>query len=247
MKNQSLKWITTAAMVFALSLPAGAAQIIVNGGFESFLSGWSIDNQQGSVGGFALQTGTTNPQNAVTVPAPPEGSNAAMSGGEGPGSHVLYQSFTISQSVGSALLSFSLFLDNQEGAFYVPNPATLDFSGNFFNQQFRVDVMKDSATPFSVAGTDILANVYQTASNDPATSGYTTVTFDLTSVVNANLGTALRLRFAEVDNANLFSAGVDAVSLVTTDANSGVPEPSSWLTMACGLAGLGAYLRRRKR
>src|SRR5947209_3145968 len=97
-------WIS-AALACLLSLQA-RAESINNGGFESGFSGWTRANQTGSEGGFSLQSGTLSPVNEDTVPAPPAGSAAAMSDAQGPGSHVLYQSFVVSAPVSFTFLSF---------------------------------------------------------------------------------------------------------------------------------------------
>lgn len=224
----------------ALSLsPLPAAEIVSNGSFESSLTGWNTANAAGSDGSFSLQTGTASPVSASTVPAPPSGLNAAMTDAQGPGSHILYQDFTIAAPVGSAVLSFASFLGNQAGAFSVPSPNTLDFGVAAFNQQARVDILRASASPFSVTAADILMSVFQTTPGTSAGTGYVIRTMDLTSLFNTNLNTPLRLRFAEVDNVAPFQFGVDNVSLQT----SPVPEPSSFLTAALGLLAAFYFLR----
>ena len=90
---------------------------------------------------------------------------------------------------------FDLFLKNQASVYY--SPSTLDYSlfGKTPNQQFRADIMSTTADLQSVSD-GVLANIYQTQPDDPAVSGYNTVTFDL----GAFAGQTVRLRFAEVDN-----------------------------------------------
>jgi hypothetical protein len=195
-------------------------------------------NQVGSEGNFLLQTGTVSPTNGDPVPAPPGGSVAAMTDAFGPGSHVLYQDFVV--PTGSAHLSFSLFIGNRANSFFTP--ASLDFSTPALNQQARVDILKAGTDPFSVAASDVLLNVYQTHVGDPIVSGYNTLNFDLSSLFSANTGQTLRLRFAETDNVFSQQLGVDNVSLET----SAVPEPSSLLLSATGLAGLVAICRRHR-
>lgn len=218
--------------VFALLLaPLPAAEIISNGSFESGLTGWTTANAPGGDGSFFSQTGTLSPVNSSAVPAPPSGARAAMTDAQGPGSHVLYQDFTVTAPVGSAVLSFASFIGNQAGAFFVPSPNTLDFGVAAFNQQARVDILRATAAPFSVAGPDILMNVFQTSPGSSAGAGYTVRSVDLTPLLNANLNTLLRLRFSEVDNVSTLQFGVDNVSLQT----SAVPEPSSVLLGGFGL------------
>jgi hypothetical protein len=241
MKTIKTVVISLAALTFtfALTLPAEAAPVLTNGGFESGFAGWTIADSLGSDGTFFLQSGTASPFNGDPVPAPPGGSNAAMSDGGAPGSHVLYQDFTISSSAGQFLLSFDLFIGNRDGFF--ASPLTLDFGVNEANQQVRVDIMKTSADPFSVAAGDLLSNLYQSQAGDPLVSGYATYSFDITSLVNANLGNPLRLRFAETDNMAPLQAGVDNVNVATTT----VPEPSTFFLLSAGLGGLALFRRKR--
>jgi hypothetical protein len=224
----------TLIAAFACTLtPAIAAEIINNGGFSSGFAGWTVANQAGSDGAFFLQTGASSPVNGTTVPAPPGPTMAAMTDAQGPGTHVLYQDFVVPGGVASAVLSFDTFIGNRASAFFVPSPASLDFAAPAFNQQARIDILLGSATSFSVAGSDILSNVFQTNAGDALVSGYTSHSIDITSVLNAHLNTPLRLRFAETDNVNVFQFGVDNVSLATGDG-AAVPEPSSLVTAALG-------------
>lgn len=230
-------WVTLAC---ALSVPA-SAELITNGGFESALVGWSTVNQLGSEGTFFVQTGTQSPVNMFTVPAP-QGTQAAMSDAAGPGSHVLYQDFlvpTLAPSLPGMFLSFNVYVNNDHGAPNFFTPANLDFSTPTLNQQARVDIMKSSADPFSVDSADILQNLYRTSTTDPLVSGYTNLTFNLTSLLQANQGQTLRLRFAEVDNVAPFNFGVDSVSI------NDIPEPSTIMLTLSGLLGT-VFLRRRR-
>jgi hypothetical protein len=229
------------AATIALVIPthAAALELISNGGFEAGFAGWTRADQLGSEGTFALQTGTTSPVNALPVPPPPEGVQAAMTDAMGPGSHLLYQDFLVPTLVSNATLSFMLFVNNQAPDFFTP--PHLDFATPDLNQQARVDILGVGADPFSVAAADVLFNAFATLSGDPLVSGYLTYTFDLTALLNGNLGQTLRLRFAEVDNVFLFNLGVDAVRLVVNEQR--VPEPATWLLVAVG-AVAAARVRR---
>src|SRR5437667_9709469 len=236
---------TLAAVVLGLAAisSADAIPVISNGGFEAGLTSWTKADQLGSEGTFFSQSGTVSPVNGDPVPAPPEDTKAAMTDAQGPGSHVLYQDFVATAD--PAALSFALFIGNRASLF--ATPASLDFSTPTLNQQARVDILKNTADPFSVAGTDVLLNLYQTGVGDPLISGYNTITTDISALLAAHVGETLRLRFAETDNVFAFELGVDAVRIDPITAP--IPEPASMLLLGAALAVLagcrvGARSRR---
>jgi hypothetical protein len=231
-----------AASLFALLTPVANAQnLILNGGYEAGFANWTVNDQADGSGGWFIQSGTGSPLNGFPVPGQTVGRFAAMSDQGGPGSHVLYQDFVVPVGVTTAILQYDLFLNNSAGAYFTPD--TLDFTLGP-NQQARVDILTSTSNSFSVAGGDVLQNSYQTQVGDPAVSGYTTITMDVTALLQANAGQTLRLRFAEVDNQLFFNMGVDNVSLnVRADAN--VPEPGS-IALLVGL-GTGISLLRKRR
>lgn len=222
----------SATLVCISATPAVAQQLITNGGFESGFTGWTRTDQIGSEGTWAQQSGTSSPVNAFAVPAPPGGATAAMTDAQGPGSHILYQDFTVPPTLGMATLQFDLYINNHAIDFF--SPTSLDFSTPALNQQVRVDILTTSADPFSVSPADILMNIYRTQSGNPLVAGYTTIVSDLTAFFSAHPGETLRLRFAEVDNVNFLNAGIDNVSIT-------VPEPAS-LSLVLGSLGLVGLL-----
>ena len=238
---------TLAAAVLSLAATSSvhAIPVIANGGFEAGLTSWTRVDQLGSEGTFFSESGTSSPVNGDPVPAPPEGTKAAMTDAQGPGSHVLYQDFVATAD--AAALRFALFIGNRAGLFVTPAPASLDFSTPALNQQARVDILKNTADPFSVAASDVLLNLYQTKDGDPLISGYNTVTTDISALLAAHAGETLRLRFAETDNVLTFQLGVDNVRFDPISAP--IPEPASMLLLGAALAVLagcrvGARSRR---
>lgn len=227
-----------------IALPAHAVPI-VNGGFEEGMEGWTVADQVGSDGSFRLQSGATSPRTGTAVPAPPGGSNAAMTDGEAGGSHILYQDFSQDSAVGRATLSFDLFIGNRADAFYLPATPTLDWATVVLNQQARADILVGGSDPFSMAAADLLMNLFATGLADPLVSGYNRVEVDITDLLNANLGATLRLRFAEVDNVAPFQFGVDNVVLAI-GGPAEVPEPASLALLLAGLAAGGLAARRRR-
>jgi PEP-CTERM motif len=238
MRHLRMTLMVGSALCLLVAPASYAAPLIVNGGFEAGFSSWTIANSVGSDGTFFLQAGTTSPVNGLAVPAPPGGVFAAMTDAQGPGGHVLYQDFlAVAQS---SVLSFDLFVGNRADRFAAP--PTLDWTTPALNQQARVDILRAGADPFSVSPADVLATFYQTLPGAPLVSGYNTFSFDVSTLLAANAGQMLRLRFAEVDNLNIFQLGVDNVSL----QEAVIPEPATLMLCATGLIGLAIRRGRRQ-
>lgn len=217
--------VCTAALIaagtFLTNTAHARSELVSNGGFESGFSGWTRVDQLGSGGSFLDQTGLSSPLNGLAVQAPSEGTHAAMTDGDAPGTHILYQDVFIPTGMTQGTLRFSLFINNTAAAF--STPATLDWSTPALNQQARVDIIRAAADPFSVLAADIFQNLFQTAVGSPLVTGYNPFTVDISPLIVAHGGETIRLRFAEADNVNIFNFGVDAVSLDV------VPSPSSGL------------------
>jgi hypothetical protein len=203
--------------------PASAATV-GNGGFETGdLGSWTVVDQPGSGGSWFNYTGTNSPVSGSTIAAPPQGTRGATSDMSSPGSHVLYQDIIL-ESGATHTLSLTLYYRN-----YAPDfatPATLDFSSGT-NQQYRVDIMRTAAATDSVAPGDVLASVFQTRAGDPSTMAPTPMTIDLTPFG----GQTVRLRFAQVDNQAVFTAGVDAVSITSQGATTLANNASAGTTV----------------
>ncbi|MEO7368440.1 MAG: hypothetical protein ABIZ36_10810, partial [Gemmatimonadaceae bacterium] len=186
----------------------GSTNVITNGSFETAFSGWTVYNEALGSGDWYAQTGTLSPlTNFYSVPAPTNGTYAAMTDQYGPGSHILYQDFTVPAG---AELSYDRFIGNRPGIFFTPSTLSYAISAGS-NQQARVDIMDPSATVTDL-GTGVLAAIYATAVGDPPVSGYTNQTASLSALA----GQSVRLRFSEVDNTGYFNMGIDNVSVRTT-------------------------------
>ncbi|KAK9823743.1 hypothetical protein WJX72_005081 [[Myrmecia] bisecta] len=113
---------------------------LANGGFEAGFDGFVISTQASPISGtWYLQAGTTAPLNQHFVVAPPpQGSAAAMTDQDGPGSYQLYFSYHINGP--GEVLSFKYFINNQAITF--ATPSSFDFNrGNAVpNQQALVFV-----------------------------------------------------------------------------------------------------------
>jgi hypothetical protein len=213
------------------------SQLVTNGGFETgSLAGWTATLQAGSAGNLFALGGSMMPLSGMSTVGPASGSFYAVSDQSAPGTFALIQPFTVSGPVSDVVLSFSLFANSYGGVFV--NPAGLDWTVPAANQFARVDILSAGASPFDT-GSGVLMNFYLGADSGPNPHPYTNYSFDITSLVGA--GGTFQLRFAEVNNIDVFNLGVDNVSIVTTVG--GVPEPSSIVLAAMGIVGL--FLARR--
>ena len=192
----------TACLLF---VPAAGAANIRNGGFEEGnFQGWTVADK--GAGTWFVYSGTTTPGNGFTVDAPPEGTFAAVSDQPAPGAHVLYQTLKLGTE-GAQVLSFNLYYHNFAEEFCTPS--SLDSTGEEgCNQQYRVDILRKGADPFSVSSNDVLRTLFRTEVGDPLTLGPTPMSFKLT-----HLHGKVILRFAEVDTETFFNASVDDVTL----------------------------------
>jgi hypothetical protein len=198
----------------ALAVPAGAsAATITNAGFESGdLTGWTVvDSGSGT---WSVYSGPTGPGVGLAIGVPPEGTYGAATSQGNLGTHVLYQDVALEAGY-THTLKLSIYWVNN-AAFVTPSPQTLDATGGA-NQQYRIDVMKPSAAATSVDPADVLASVYQSQAGDPTTQAPREVTADLSALA----GQTVRLRIAEADNQDYFSAAVDDVRIAST----AIPAP----------------------
>ncbi len=160
-----------------------------------------------------------------------------MSDQTGPGSSVLYQSFSIGGAASSATLSFSMF---------VRNFATTTIGSGLVhtgaaNQHARVDLLYGMVDPFDVSAATVVRNFYLGADVEGgAVAPWIDYLFDITG--DLSLAGTYTLRFAHVDNQGFFHQGIDDVSLVV----SAVPEPSSVALVMIGMVGAGLVKRRRR-
>jgi hypothetical protein len=224
---------------------AAGAELITNGNFEagSFV-GWTGTDRAGGSGSFFLSTpGANTPLSGVFPTSAagglPHGSFYAVSDQLGPGTHALAQGFVVAAGAGRVVLSFDLFVNDQSGIGPIVNPAGLDHNA-VPNQHARVDVLSAGAGPFDTGAT-VLGNFYLGVDLGVNPNPFAHYEFDITALVGA--GGSFILRFAEVDNQGFLNAGVDNVSVFSTDPDT-VPEPATLWLLGIGMLAIGLARRR---
>lgn len=214
--------------LFALVAIGGAGASVSNGGFETgSFTGWTVVNS-GS-GGWYVYTGTRSPLSGHTVFAPPEGTHGATTDQGGPGSHILYQDLVL-PAASKDTLTLEPYYTNT--GFGFATPASLSQNAGA-NQQYRIDIIKPTASITSLSADDILATAFQTHVGDARSKAPSVVSVDL----SAFAGQTVRLRIAEVDNQGYFEAGIDNVQLTSTPLDSTPPTASPTQAPAANDAG----------
>jgi hypothetical protein len=206
--------VTTTTGAVAQSASETASDVTVttigvpNGGFETGdFTHWNGANQISGSSDWFVYEGTESPLSGFRIAAPPQGNFAATTDQENPGSHILYRNIKLESGMRHEL-SFYLYYRNRAGEFFARD--TLDFRVEP-NQQYRVDLLRPKADPFTVDPEVIRARLFRTGVGDPNRKQPTLMTFNLTRFA----GDTVRLRFAEVDNQGFFQASVDRVRVTS--------------------------------
>ncbi len=211
--------------IAVMSQPALAATV-TNGSFETGdFTGWTVTPQTESAGTWTVATGTSSPLSEHPTPAASCDSHQAVYDQTEESSAVLIQDLTL-EAGETHTLSFTHWYVNYDSSGPASeglhpavdatpiwgSPDSLDFNFDGTNQQYRVDILKAGADPFSVAPADVLKTIFQTQPGDPGSLDPTPVTVDL----SAFAGQSVQLRFAAVDNDDYLNVGVDCVALTST-------------------------------
>ena len=203
--------VLSLSLVAALALGCGdddVQHLIENGDFETGdLTSWTISN--GGSGTYRVTDDTlvaSTPTEGGVLP-PPQGTYAAISDMDNPGTHILYQDVDIPGGAQAAFRA-TIYLKNLHADYIIAPTAGLAFDGGESNQQFRIDAM-DPAAAVDDVGAGVLLNIYQTQPGDSLVTGYRTVSADLSSLA----GETVRIRFAQVQTQFFLHVGIDQVDV----------------------------------
>lgn len=212
-----------------LAAPAGAGELVTNGGFETGdFTGWTPVNDGGTAGcGVNVwtvnSTGAQGCSGLTPTPAPNDGTFAAYNTFDGDAvNYTLSQTLAIPTDAIGGTLSFedTVHLNNNG------NPRTVQF-----------DI-------YDATNTTLLQTLYSQAYTT-GSQGWTTFTADASAALLADAGETVTLRltnFVPDSYAGPGGFGVDDISLNAVEA---APEPASLALLGAGLLGL-ARTRRRK-
>lgn len=219
--NKFVKSIALAAVLAGASTGASAANLVVNGDFETGdLSGWDVFDSIGTTPNTGIQVITTD--GTLNVPYAGDSISAYQGTGDQAAFFVEDNAFqTLSQDIALVknqmyTLSFGIF-------------ATLSGENNPFN--FTLSELVNS-------GLNIEVIDFQTSFGNSLVPGaWNTYTYTFTANRNADYN--LLFTFAS-GNTPAKDVLLDGISVTA------VPEPSTWAMMIGGLGLVGVALRRRK-
>ena len=211
-----------------LASPALAQQVTVfSEDFESYTSNATLPN-----GGATDLWASASTGNTVMVQTGASSQFLYAQGGGG----VQATTVTMDSRGISAQLKFDVRFTGSDGLITVSNPTDGSIVFNEFDNasdEIKVEYTTDGST---------YTTLQQFAFNNQSYSnGFGTVTISLPSLA---LRSTLQLRFNQASGggANVDQWAVDNVSVVVT-----TPEPATWALFGLGVAGLGTWVRRRRR
>jgi hypothetical protein len=233
-----LKTALTAVGTLSFASQAPAAELMVNGGFETGdYTGWLVNVFAGSSGNLNVvaNNGGNSPISSFPYQLNANGGRwFSITDQSGPGAYSLMQSFVVAQS-GMVKISFDKFANNQAG---VNINGGLDFNANP-TQHARADILFGGAAPFTDNPLDIAAVLWGPGSDSLTGNPNPWVTVSNTVFLAAGV---YYIRFAEADNQLFYQFGIDNVSV-----NAAIPEASTWAMMILGFSAMGFAMRNRKR
>ena len=230
----AIKILAIAVVLGVASYSWAATELIINGGFEAGLDGWTLNNiGQGSSSFMTDDADGFTPLGGLATAGPASGSSYAVSDQTNIGTHAISQIFTVPADH-SLDLFFDMFVNSEGGE--VIDPIGLDATGSS-NQHGRVDILSDGASAFDT-GAGVLQNLYIGVDSGTNPNPYTSYSFDLTTLLGD--GGTFKLRFAETDNMDYLNMGIDNVSIVVSAVGQEIiPLPAAlWMGLSL-LGGMG--------
>lgn len=182
------------AATLVLVAAAAAGSGLGNGDFErGDFTNWSTDSF--GPGFWSVYSGNQTPALDIPFDRPPQGSYAAVAEETDPSATVLYRSLPLGTTK-TQQVSFYEYYRN-----YCDDFAPGD-------QEYRADILRDGADPFSTDPGDILKKLFRTNPGDPQSMKPT-----LRKYVLSGLSGPVTLRFLVIVNCAPLSGAVDDVRM----------------------------------
>lgn len=194
--------VTTVAgvVVLAFAAVALAGSGFKNGGFEAGFDSWKVASS--GAGDWFIEHQGPLPLSNHKWRGPVEHEFAAVSDQNGEASGVLYRFIKVGSK--QVKVTLTLYYTNYAAGFCTPS--TLDETIPDCNQQFRVEILRSTASPWSVSGKDVLKGVFKTKGGFANAADPKDYTANLTG-----LGDKVMLRIAWAANNDVLNATVDNV------------------------------------
>ena len=241
--------VAVMSVLTAFAVPATAANLIVNGGFEADsaviqspdpVTGWTA-SEVGLLGGVVVNSGSVSPVSGSATPGASSGNYYALLDLAAPSQMAFSQTFAVgAQPLTSASLSYSWFASYAGDPAVGGNRSGLDSTSNDDVFTIRVDILKSGAGAFSTDAADLVFSNYYTAPIGQLPSAWTV--YSSTIPADALMaGQRYTLRFAAASNRGPLIGGIDDVALNV----SAVPEPQAWFMLLAGLGIVVGVSRHR--
>ncbi|WP_078542160.1 VPLPA-CTERM sorting domain-containing protein [Thioclava sp. DLFJ5-1] len=218
--------LVVASVLYASAAQAVTVDLITNGDFETGdLSGWNSTSSSYAED-FQINNGRFNPRGPTRRVDPISGSYDVMNEQTGYGISTLTQFFTVPDRVISASFNFTYQLVNHYASGF-DDP----------NQQFRVSLIDDAGA--------VISQIFSTQPGDAAVQGATPLSYDLTSYLQAGVGSTLGIQFDVETSYYYMNASLDDIAMMV-ETPATVPLPASVWMMLAGLGLFVALGRSRK-
>lgn len=217
------------------SSPASAADLILNGGFESGIFGaWNTASRAPAVAYFAIDSNALTDLNGLPTPGPALGSYYVVSDQAAPASFILWQVFNVPAD-SSVSISYQIFANS-----YAPvaiGAGNLNHSDINPNQHARVDVISLAdfmSDNYRTSGSiiNLWTGGSQITAGDPSTP-WMSMTHDVTGFTGA--GGMFVLRYGVTANQEVFNLGVDGVSIEATSIPESQTAFAAMMVAVCGM------------
>lgn len=221
-----IKTCIAAAIALGSIASASAANLVVNGSFESGLTGWSVDGSQATYAPSVIpynSNGATPPAGAFGEPIPVQNSPTFSPDAAGSKAAYFVDDFAVNQRLFQTIFLAAGLYEIGFSAYTPRNGAN-----NAGDAEFSGAIASLNLANYSVSTSAVQQWKTNTGSVNITTAGNYVVEF----IFNTNFNPSK-------------DVVIDQVYVIAGNPSNDVPEPASLALLGLGLAGLGFARRRR--